>query len=1321
MGFSVNNNPNQPIQNQPTTNNSSSHQGHLQGRKAARKKNKESSSSTPGLNISDPSSSTENQKKRKYDVSDASSSTTKKIKETVLDSDLMVDDDDINISASSSGAAALEEAQRLSEQQINGFIGQVNEAAYLLCSADWDQPEICDQAKEKIIALNQQRREFSKNCSEDQQKEILAAFKQLFIQFAKNPYIDWYEGCIEDFGFPQEILYQIVEEAGKNSDKIMSHIDEFGLSDQHKLELESQLEKTPVEQFKKALIDTSKANINRHEYIEQFVLSMLGEDGSNSIQTEDISRLVSLGGLELKNPTDTSKIKVAIAASSLLRIISKSKEPIHIQEKDFISFIKQIDTIRYFIAEELSGFQDKQLPQYVEVGLFALVLQEKKIILEKRSSKSPFEVETIEDPNYIARLMTEHNKDLKLVQNEPLTPLGQFNNCQSIEYHKELLHAAIRAKHDKVAKFLIERHKELKQDLPVEFNFSLMFGGRSYETILHAAAEAGNEETAQLILNEVQVQLPLPRNETPLINMLNTEGDTALQVAIKKGHAKVAELLIRTLAQHNLEFNPADERGVSILDLCVRKKLSGPLGLIIDLLIDNGVDPLKEFRGGAPLLFLAIKGRSPRSVEKIISFIRQKGEEIATLDEAVFMLCKPILGWKDESLTCCFFKNYPNLIEIIKQVGVENLKDELISKPERITKNLDEAIEICLFLQDPAISTAVRKTTSFDTFNAALDRVKTKNPNLDIDYTSFFAINYEKLNTSMQDDIPEAPKDTSVDELLKLFDTINFTDPNEPGYINPSTLKDDGEPVNKDQLKGYLSQFVSRIQNKEPFLGTPSKEDKKTLSQYYENLETIVRHVIASLKTDPDKESVARALIDLAVAGNHCGGRYIGEAMAIYQLRCTSVNNEEILPRIISKIVQRLQQGAVEQVMGNWREVHAYNRIISTIGKDRSIRGSDQVIDSLSNPVDEETRKEWLDKYDSIFTAKALVELTADVLNTEYAGTDAKTGMKWQDFITDWFKDHMPSDWNKEKFDPILVKTEELIKSNASRKEIASFLMNEGAYLPPVPDPFKAIEEARKQNAVQAGIEAWKDVCSSEEYNSIKRGYDQIIQRKESSIHDAVSEISGFDLWSSYLSSEDQEKLKESLHAIESNQKLSADEKREQANLLIEKYVPNQQQQVELKQISEKIQEQISQGKNLSDALVVVPQNVRDTLLRNIQGKQSRIDDEAIWYLQKNVPVSWMAEDISKIRSEISQFYNPATATVDDVDRLVQFLRSRFGASIAFSVMQPQTAIENLRKEDYLEQEVRSELDEETYMPKDGLWLRKEAAVRMLESLGIIA
>lgn len=92
-----------------------------------------------------------------------------------------------------------------------------------------------------------------------------------------------------------------------------------------------------------------------------------------------------------------------------------------------------------------------------------------------------------------------------------------------------------------------------------------------------------------------------------------------------------------------------------------------------------------------------------------------------------------------------------------------------------------------------------------------------------------------ELTTIAQSNLPEQEKLDAQDlaELMPLFDCINLTDPDEPGYRNPANIRDaNGHTYTAEELRDKLTELVSDVAKRTPKAGIPPLDLGDFLSSF---------------------------------------------------------------------------------------------------------------------------------------------------------------------------------------------------------------------------------------------------------------------------------------------------------------------------------------------------------------------------------------------------------------------------------------------------------------------------------------------------------
>jgi hypothetical protein len=255
-----------------------------------------------------------------------------------------------------------------------------------------------------------------------------------------------------------------------------------------------------------------------------------------------------------------------------------------------------------------------------------------------------------------------------------------------------------------------------------------------------------------------------------------------------------------------------------------------------------------------------------------------------------------------------------------------------------------------------------------------------------------------------------------------MFDLINFDDDQKDDYIDPDSLEDDyNYQLCIQEIKSYLQALVRRVKTREAFLGTPPASKPDNLNEFYDKLETALKHVTAAFEDTLPKDR-NRHLINLALAGHHCGGRYLGEAQFLYGLLCGNVDEDVEAKSIENQVLKSLhdfRQDIIKQFIfsiarGSTVDVHVYNYIMKEAGKEFGIRDANitDVYDVFA-PFGRTDRKRVKNSYRRSFSHKHTTSAVIDEIH-QFLNTTILKKDDTRTVIIDWLKEHAPS-----KIDPV--------------------------------------------------------------------------------------------------------------------------------------------------------------------------------------------------------------------------------------------------------------------------------------------------------------
>lgn len=272
-------------------------------------------------------------------------------------------------------------------------------------------------------------------------------------------------------------------------------------------------------------------------------------------------------------------------------------------------------------------------------------------------------------------------------------------------------------------------------------------------------------------------------------------------------------------------------------------------------------------------------------------------------------------------------------------------------------------------------------------------------------------------------DASGVPTSITVNSLSGILNEINFDDEKDPFYMAPESRKENTTTFTKEELQTHLTSFIRRVNNREAFLGTPAAYDTPRLMAFYQQIEDAVRLSIHKIEEQLSTfralngkdasayntetmnayknilEDRSRIAIDLAIAGSHCGARYMGEAMSVYNntFQGESSSNDKNLEETIVDILAQKRRGiAEEQIQRHLgTDTHAYANYMGTLGESLALPGTKNVIEQLASPIDK-------DRYLTLFFKEYTTDTIIDTIQEKI-----KSSHSFREKITDWVRDQV--------------------------------------------------------------------------------------------------------------------------------------------------------------------------------------------------------------------------------------------------------------------------------------------------------------------------
>lgn len=259
--------------------------------------------------------------------------------------------------------------------------------------------------------------------------------------------------------------------------------------------------------------------------------------------------------------------------------------------------------------------------------------------------------------------------------------------------------------------------------------------------------------------------------------------------------------------------------------------------------------------------------------------------------------------------------------------------------------------------------------------------------------------------------IPPAPEGVQIETIITLFREINFTDSTQKNYINPVKVINEYQTnLTIEDLDKNLVTLCKNIREKTPYTGTP-KPNTPELIVFYDRLELFLKHVCDAIGKKENTTERGYHLIDVALAADLCGARWIGDMYEKYKELCHPDHFDTFQDQVLNELV-KLRTGIIRFLSGD--DVHDYNRAIRLLGIPLGIPGAMGMAD-LTDPLRPNSEGQpfrilYID-FMKIYHPHVIYETVEFFLSL--------LQKKNIDLFYAWMSENVPEEWRKDYFDEI--------------------------------------------------------------------------------------------------------------------------------------------------------------------------------------------------------------------------------------------------------------------------------------------------------------
>jgi len=363
------------------------------------------------------------------------------------------------------------------------------------------------------------------------------------------------------------------------------------------------------------------------------------------------------------------------------------------------------------------------------------------------------------------------------------------------------------------------------------------------------------------------------------------------------------------------------------------------------------------------------------------------------------------------------------------------------------------AFEKAFLLEDLAACSNSLAYLSKEEAIAALAALRAKYPASCVDHI-LYSVNKSHFQFKQQISLPpQVAPGCAIDELLALFDQVNFSNPDAANYANPADFQSDTGTTNPRRLRESLVEFLQKVHHRVAYLGTPSA-GSQSLEVFYHAIERALTHTIHTLKEMPESDDkravIKRTVVDYLRAVRYCGGKLYANAYQQYVAVTRGV-----APTFKDEIVD---------ILGNYREVlfqslvpagpqsvHDFNNMLRQLGKELGIPGAemmesfeDHYMGQGFNAADIRAR------FNALYTARNII--------FECVKQQVEQSSDMRGKLIDWFKGNLPREWHHDEFATI----RNSVAERATLEEKIKYLETQDIFVAPNQAIDEAIEDERR-------------------------------------------------------------------------------------------------------------------------------------------------------------------------------------------------------------------------------------------------------------------
>jgi ankyrin repeat protein len=484
--------------------------------------------------------------------------------------------------------------------------------------------------------------------------------------------------------------------------------------------------------------------------------------------------------------------------------------------------------------------------------------------------------------------------------------------------------------------------------------------------------------------------------------------------------------------------------------------------------------PVANFLYNAFIGFQSSSSVSPLPkghIKALFEYLRVK-IDVTQKSEAFETPLQQMLSSSDKSHPAAIIKELFNGFTAVQKRLSEHSLDSLlayfIEKPEALLlyqKKLlkGNPLEIAFLFGNFALARAIVSKLTRKEFQKLGSQLKKRFPKSDVDEFLFnieYKLNPEHLTKVLSGKVPLKPAGSSPDDFLKLFDAINFSDPNASLYVDPKGV---GLGIIKTavDLRKIIQDFVDKIKERKGIQGEHA-EGSDARKEFYDTLENgicgIAHHLLSQPKSTKNDQQIIRAMCEFIKDVAYCGPKL--RATTIRQYNNVVRKYDPTYDNLIFCKATDYRSLITDGILPNSAQsAHDYIKVVKACGKDFGLADAaglsqfDDLYAGSGEGIDPEKLKK---AFFATYTPYAILN---KVIN-EIASDD-----EFREQYATWWQAHARANWQGDLADAF-QEVKRLREKNTPNQEIAVYLESKDIFVERNEKPEDVLETVRRQNFV---------------------------------------------------------------------------------------------------------------------------------------------------------------------------------------------------------------------------------------------------------------